>query len=397
MFIHLHSHFVSSFSDSALRIEDALRKVKKDGQPAIAMTDHGEIPFAVPFGRACREAGIKPIFGAELYFVENAQETIQKEINERYHLVALARNRTGLKNLFSLLSDAWLLNSYKERRGLVDWQLLEKYHEGLILLSGCYFNIVGQHATRQGPEAGDAVFRRFTDIFGGDFHIEIGRHYVDEEDKVFANVLALTRRFNHRPVLTNDVHYLDAEDWLVHDVIIKTRYERLMDFKSNSIHYWLKTEEEMRALGFPEEYLAATLDVAARCDDLSIPPLPALAPPSAFDADALVASGEAAYLGNIVYIDDETAERNASGALGKDNPQAGPIAEKIRGIPRRIEPDAEHIVCTPGRQLKETVPLRRSMGKIITQWDRQSCQEAGALILPVAASPLADQLKRFIK
>jgi DNA polymerase-3 subunit alpha len=398
MFVHLHCHFTGSYSDSALRIDAAVRRAKNLGQSALAITDHGELPCAVEFYDACRQHAVRPLFGAELYFVHDAQEAIQKNNNERFHLVAIARNQRGLANLYALLSDAWLLNSFKEKRGLVDWALLEKYHEGLLLLSGCFFNPIGQAIARQGMAAGEKLYRRFKDLFGDDFFLEIGRHGIIEEEKIHAGILELALAQNTVPVLTNDVHYLEPDDWLVHDVIMKTRFERMMEFSAQSRQYWLRSEQEMRALGFPAAYADLSAAIAGRCDEVlpcaaAATPAPAL---TRYDVDALIAAGEAAYLAQVVPIDAAMAEQHVVDVMGKDDPRFNEVVHEITGIPRRSEPDTERIVCIPGRQLKSVIPLKRSLGKIMTQWDEAACRRAGASILPVVVSSFAEKLKRML-
>ena len=399
MFAHLHCHFTGSYSDSVLRFDGALEKASADGQSAIALTDHGEIPCAYEFHDECRRKNLKPVFGAELYFVEDAQRCIEKNINERFHLVALVKTRAGLHNLYTMLSDSWVKNSYMERRGLVDWELLEKYHGGIVLLSGCFFNIIGQSVLRQGLDAGGKVLERFKDIFGGDFHIELGRHSVPEEEKVNAGLIELAARYDMKPVVTNDVHYLDAGDWLAHEVVMRTRFDRVNDFSANSREYFLKTESEMRSLGFPQDWLEESLAVAGSCEDILLERCPEryAEPGRTPDIDALMAAGEAAYLGKVVTIEEKTALRHATEVLGANHPDIRRIAAYIEGIPRSMQPDTEHIVLTPGRQIKEVIPLKRSLGKIITQWDEKSCRNAGALILPSASSPLAEKLKKLMR
>ncbi|MHB9155108.1 MAG: PHP domain-containing protein [Endomicrobiales bacterium] len=337
----LHCHFEGSYSDSALRFDEALKKIKALGQKAVALTDHGEILFAHRFEEACRANGIKPIFGAELYFVEDAAESIEKEANDRFHLV-------------------------------------------------------GQALARHGAEAGEKVLNRYRAIFGDDFHIEVGRHHIDEEEKINASLLALAKKFSLAPVLTNDVHYLDAGDWLAHDVIMKTRYDKVTEFVANSRHYWLKDPDEMAALGFPAAYLEQTEIIADQCEDLSLSALLKESVPlkGAPDAEALIASGKAAHVSRVVPIDAAAANRHVKDIFKEDKPA---LAARITGIPRRSEPDCERVAFVRDRPLKEVIPLKINRGKICTQWDEDSCRKAGALILPFRSSPFAAKLWNFFK
>jgi DNA polymerase-3 subunit alpha len=393
-FSHLHCHFIGSYSDSALLIDPAIKKVKELGQPAIALTDHGEINCVYDFHDSCRLYGIKPLFGSELYFVDDAAATIERNDNERFHLVVLAKNLAGLKNLYAMLSDAWLNNSFKERRGLVDWKLLEKYHNNLILLSGCYFNPVAQAVAHKGMAAGEKLFSRFKDIFNDDFHIEIARHFVEEEDKINAEVIKLAQKMGTVPVLTNDVHYLNADDWRAHDVVIKTRFEKIADYKANSVHYWLKTNEEMVSLGYPVEYMEQASIVVDKCEEIHLQE--EFAKNVIVDEpESLLATDHAAYLGKITYIDKSTARQYVESVLKNDPDRHEEIIAKITGIPRRMEPDTDHIVYTPNKPIKEIIPLKRSLGKIITQWDEVACKKAGAIVLPVCTSDLKYKLMQL--
>lgn len=397
MFVHLHAHLTGSYSDSALKPEDAAAKAAADGQRALALTDHGELAVPYDFQSACRSHGIKPIYGAELYFVENAAECIERKKTDRYHLVALAKNRNGLRTLNRLLSDAWLDNCYQERRGLVDWKLLEKHHDDIILLSACYYNIVAQYATRRGVNRGVAVASRFRDIFGDDFHIEIGRHFIAEEDKVNANIITVAQQLGMTPVLTNDAHYLDEADWQTHDVIIKTRFEKATEYTASSRAFWMKTEAEMRSLGFPEEYLSAACRVAEKCEDFSLDEI--VAQPAQrvkpAEIDRLIAAGHAAYVSKMTIIDRATAERHVADAF-KDNAHLHQdIVGKITGIPRRADPDNDHVAIVRDRPIKEVIALKRSMGKIVTQWDEDACRRAGADIVSTVPSTFAEKLKAF--
>lgn len=398
MFVHLHNHFTGSYSDSALKIDEALQKAKAMGQDTIALTDHGELACPLAFAASCKKHGIKPIFGCELYFVENAQRCIDQNNPERFHLVALAKNRKGLRNLYALISDTWVLNSYKDQRGLADWVLLEKYHEGLIFLSGCYYNMVSQAVMRGGILAGSQVLQRFRDLAGKDFYVEIGRHGIPEEDKVNRGIMALVEQCRVTPVLTNDVHFQDPDDWLPYEVIMRTRHEKAMGFRVNSKEYWLRSEEEMRGLGFPEEYLAQSVHIAEQCELIEpIEPPQRAAGDGHPDIDMLLRRGEAAHLARIVTINEKTAREHAEKVLGPDDPRVPMVVKKITGLPRRSEPDPDRIVYTPGRSIKEVIPLKRYLGKIMTQWDEQACIKAGAVILPLTPSLFAEKLRKTIR
>lgn len=383
-----------------MRVGPAVEATRLRGQPALALTDHGEIPCAWEFQEACHAGGIKPLFGAELYFVEDARISIEKNDKERFHLVAIAKNEIGLRNLFSLISDAWTENSFQEKRGLVDWALLEKYHEGIIILSGCFFNLIGQTFNRTGKETASAVLERYRSIFGDDFHIEVARHHVTEEEKIMAGLIRIAGWYGMTPVLTNDAHYLEPDDWQAHEVVMRTRYDHVIDFRAHSREYWLKSEEEMLNLGFPDEYLQQSVMIAEQCGTISLPRVAKSAGhrlPDQSSVDSLIASGLAAYPARFNYIDQPTARRHAREVLGEHDPAAAAVAQTIEGLPRSSTPDTGHVVYAFGRPLKEIIPLKRADGKIMTQWDKASCEKSGAVILPANSISLFQKLRTFFR
>ncbi len=265
MFTHLHCHLLGSYSDSLLDPDRDLAFIKEMGQEAVAITDHGGIDYCYPFYWACRRVGLHPVIGCEIYFVEDAQKSIEANDSYRNHLILLARDNRGFSNLVKLVNRSWLENNFGETRGLVDWKLLEEFHEGLIALSACFWGSLPQKYITGGMDAAEKEFARYYDIFGGDFYPELGRHGIDDEEKANKGMIALSKRFGVTPVVTNDSHYRRPRDWQFHDIIIKTRFGYATDFELDVRNYYLKSEEEMRALGFPPEYYDTTMEIARRC------------------------------------------------------------------------------------------------------------------------------------
>ena len=276
-FVHLHSHFWGSYSDSALALDEGLDRAAALGQRAMSITDHGELAFAPRFYRAARARGMNPLLGCECYFVENALESIARDDAHRNHLVLIAKNAEGYRNLVALTSDAWLDRCFRGNRGTVDWSLLEKYHRGLACSSGCFYGSFPLTTIRHGRLAGERELRRYLDIFGGDFHPEMSSLGYEEQEISNAAILDLAPRYGLKAVVTNDVHYAHPEDWVAHDIIVKTRFGKVSDFSVSTRTIWLKGLDEMRALGFPDSCLANTAGVAADCD-LRLPPFP-VSPP----------------------------------------------------------------------------------------------------------------------
>lgn len=327
MFVHLHSHFTGSYSDSSLHIDDALRRVKQLGQPGIAITDHGSLAKIYEFYYKARQLELKPILGCECYFVDDAQYNIENNINHRYHIVLLAKSNQGLQNLVKIVNLSWEKNCYQNRIGLVDWALLEKYNEGLILLSACLFGRVQQEYINHGFEAAERVAKDFLDIFDDDYYLELSYHGLADEEKANEGQIKIARELGIPLVLTNDVHYLSKADWKVHDMIIKTRFGKVTDFKLDSQEYWLKSEEEMLALGFPKEYVEKTMEVYEKID---------------VKIEDIVCSQNRVCFGlNEKIIDAAAAEKIVQDVTSQSNED---FQEKLIDIPREAMPDFNLVV-----------------------------------------------------
>jgi len=394
MFTHLHNHFIGSFSDSALRIDEAVKKAKTLGQNAIAITEHGEMPFMYEFSDACKKYGVKPIFGVEIYFVDDAQKSIEKKDKNRFHLLLFAKNDIGYKNLVSLVSDSWLLNNYYERRGLVDWKLLEKYHEGLIASSACFFNQTSQAYIKNGFPDAEKIFVRYKEIFGNDLYVEIAKHGITDEEISNKGLLELAKKYNATPIATNDVHYLEIDDWLAHDIIIKTRFDKISSFTLDSHHFWLKSEKEMAGAGMPQEFLDNTQEIVAKCEFV-LKDFPQVSYESTGSEDSEIKKGNAAYLSQLEFIENSKAIYYAENIIGKNHPDVIHYAERITGIPRRNSQNPDKIAYLA--DIKEKIPLKLSLGKIITQFTEDSCRRAGASIQPLIRSTLAEALLKAQK
>lgn len=210
MFAHLHCHFLGSYSDSLLDPGRDLSYIKEMGQKAVAITDHGVLDYCYPFYWSCRRVGLHPVLGCEVYFVDDAAKSIETNDSYRNHLILLARDNDGFRNLVRLVNRSWLENNFGETRGLVDWKLLEEFHDGLIALSGCFWGSLPQKYITGGMEEAEKEFRRYYDIFGRDFYPELGRHEIADEEKANEGLIALSKRFGVPPVVTNDSHYRQA-------------------------------------------------------------------------------------------------------------------------------------------------------------------------------------------
>ncbi len=411
MFAHLHCHFRGSYSDSLLDPEREPEYLRELGQESVALTDHGVVDYLHPFSRACRSAGIHPVIGCEIYFVENARQAIERSDSYRNHLVLLAADDEGLANLVRLVNDSWLENSFGESRGLVDWELLEKYHRGLVALSGCFWGSLPQKYITSGREEAAKEFQRYHEIFGRDFHPELGRHGIPDEEKANEGLIELSRRFGAAPVVTNDCHYRRPEDWRYHDILIKTRFGYGTDFTLDSRQYYLKNEREMLDLGFPPEYCQVAEEIARSCraDPSSLP--------ADFCPESPVSSGETVFASKAVVIDGPRALRDVAAARQLEavdlekilaplppgtsldearsaapelaawlerHPGVVEAAEKLEGVPRKIIPDCETVIAVPLDRLRGWLPLRRAGGAVIASCPRSVLDELGVPLRPAA-------------
>ncbi len=255
-FVHLHVHSDYSFQDGLCRIPLMVEHIRSLGQPALALTDHGNLHGFLQFMEACESAGIRPIPGCEMYLAPGSRHEKRKDATNNltspyYHLVLLAYNDEGLRNLFALSSMSFLEGFYHRPR--IDFELLEQHHEGLICLSGCLQGPI-QHAILQGKpddEVEDFI-KRFLNIFGNDrFYIELQYHGMDEDRRLIPKLLELAYRFDIPVVATNDAHYIRREDSRLHEVRVRistnTPVGEPVPLGFPGGEFYLKSREEMEA------------------------------------------------------------------------------------------------------------------------------------------------------
>lgn len=269
-FVHLHVHTEYSLLDGASRIKDLIAATKELGMDSIAITDHGSMYGVIDFYKEAKKQGIKPIIGCEVYLAPGArQDRFDVEGTRYYHLILLAENQTGYRNLVKLVSLANIEGMYYKPR--VDKELLRRYHEGIICLSACIAGEIPQMLLRDNRERADALVCEYAEIFGRDnFFIEIQDHGMPEEKKANEGLTALAEKYGIGLVATNDLHYVRRSDSAFHDVLLCIQTGKTMDDPSRmrfpSDDFYLKSPEEMHAL-FPEhpEAFANTVRIAERC------------------------------------------------------------------------------------------------------------------------------------
>jgi DNA polymerase-3 subunit alpha len=257
-FSHLHLHTQYSILDGASNISNLMDKVKSLGMDAVAITDHGNMFGVKEFHASALKKGIKPVIGCEIYVAKRSiVEVSGKEDRSGDHLILLAKNLTGYKNLIKLVSIAWIKGFYYKPR--IDKELLAKYKDGLIASSACLAGEIQDEILNGSLTAAEEVLKNYIDLFGDDFYLEIQRHetYDPEADrsafplqqKVIEVFKDLSARYKVKIIATNDVHFINAEDAEAHDRLICLNTAKDLDDPDRlrySRQEYLKTEEEMR-------------------------------------------------------------------------------------------------------------------------------------------------------
>ncbi|MCZ8513428.1 DNA polymerase III subunit alpha [Paenibacillus filicis] len=269
-FVHLHVHSEYSLLDGAARIDDLVGQAAKLGMKSLALTDHGVMYGAIPFYKACKERGIKPIIGCEVYYTAGSlRHKGTRQEQPIYHLILLAKNQTGYRNLMKLVSIGHLEGYHYKPR--IDHEHLARYAEGLVCTSSCLGSEVSQHLLHgRFDEAREAALR-YRGIFGDDFFLEIQDHGLAEQKKVMQEMIRLSRDTGIPLIATNDVHYVREPDHAVQDILICIGTGKTVEDKErlqfHTSQLYLKSAEEMERL-FPHvpEALANTLAVAERCN-----------------------------------------------------------------------------------------------------------------------------------
>ena len=276
-FVHLHVHTEFSLLDGMCRVAKLIDKAKEQGMTSIALTDHGSMYGAFKFFIAAKNAGIKPIIGCELYKA-NGDRRSKPENGERanYHLLTLVKNLKGYQNLLELVTKANLEGFYYKPR--VDWELLEKHSEGLIVTTSCLAGEIPQLILKDNIAKAEETLKIYHKLFKDDFYIELQRHPgVDELDKVNDVLIKFSRKYGIPLIATNDVHYLEKEDAYAQEILLCIQTQRAIFEKNRPLSmidvpdYYFKTEEEMRTLfhDYPEA-IDNTVKLSEKCN-LEIP------------------------------------------------------------------------------------------------------------------------------
>ncbi|HLZ35923.1 MAG TPA: DNA polymerase III subunit alpha [Nitrospira sp.] len=272
-FVHLHLHTQFSLLDGANQIEPLVQQVKSFAQPAVAMTDHGNMFGAIEFYRNAKEAGVKPIIGCEAYMALGsrlAKKDSGLAHNDYYHLILLARNLTGYQNLIKLVSKAYLEGFYYKPR--MDKEILKAHHEGLIALSGCLSGEIPYLIGQKDMDGAMAVAGEFQEIFGKDqFYLEVQANGLDHQRIANAGLIEIHKKLGIPLAGTNDCHYLRKEDSRPHELMLclqtgKTLSDpNRMKFDTDQL-YVKSTEEITPAFAEFPGAVSNTCRIADYCD-----------------------------------------------------------------------------------------------------------------------------------
>ncbi len=269
-FVHLHIHSEFSLLDGANRIKDIPKRAKELGMDAIAITDHGVMYGAIDFYKACKAEGVKPIIGCEVYVAPRTRFDKESGIDNKYnHLILLAKNNQGYKNLSKLVSIGFVEGYYYKPR--IDLEVLEKYHEGLICLSACLAGSVNQALLNGNTEKAEEIALWHKKVFGKDYYIEIQNNGLQEQVLANQKLIQLARKLDIPLVATNDAHYLKKEDAYNHEVLLCIQTGKRMSdpdrMRFETDELYIKSPEEMIEYfsNFPDA-IENTVKIANECN-----------------------------------------------------------------------------------------------------------------------------------
>ena len=269
-FVHLHIHSEFSLLDGANRIKDLPVRAKELGMDAMAITDHGVMYGAIDFYKACKKEGVKPIIGCEVYVAPRSRFDKEPGVDNKYnHLILLAKNNQGYKNLSKLVSLGFIDGYYYKPR--IDLEILEKYSEGLVCLSACLAGSVNQALLNGQNEKAEEIALWHKRVFGEDYYIELQNNGIKEQVLANQKLVQLARKLDIPLVATNDAHYLKKEDAYNHEVLLCIQTGKRMSdedrMKFDTEELYVKSPEEMIDYfkAFPDA-IENTVKIAEKCN-----------------------------------------------------------------------------------------------------------------------------------
>ncbi|MFQ6101493.1 MAG: DNA polymerase III subunit alpha [Anaerolineae bacterium] len=269
-FVHLHVHSEYSLLDGLSSCQELAERAAELGMPALALADHGAMYGVIQFYKACNKAGIKPIVGMEAYVAPRGRRDRDASFDRKsHHLLLLAQNDTGYRNLMQLATIAQLEGFYYKPR--IDKEVLAEHADGLIVLSGCGSSEVSRLIQNGRLDEVRHAIAWYRDVFPGRYYLELQEHGIPEMVQVNRQLIGFAREFDLPLVATNDVHYTRREEAPIHDVLLCIQTGKTINeparLRMDGDSYYLKNAEEMAAL-FPEvpQALTNTLRIAEMCD-----------------------------------------------------------------------------------------------------------------------------------
>lgn len=269
-FTHLHVHTEFSLLDGSAKIKELVARCKELGMTSLAITDHGVMYGCIDFYKACKAEGVKPVIGCEVYVASKSRfDKDGSEDNFYYHLVLLAKDNKGYSNLTKLVSYGFTEGFYKKPR--IDFELLEKYHEGIIALSACLAGPVARTVLRVGYDKAKEMALKYSSLFGEDFYLELQDHGMPEQKQVNQALLRIHNETGIPLVATNDSHYIREEDAEAHDILLCIQTGVTINTPNRMRYeggqFYLKSPEEMYSL-FPyaREACENTVKIAEKCN-----------------------------------------------------------------------------------------------------------------------------------
>jgi len=292
-FVHLHVHTNYSLLDGACEIDKLARRLSELGMESCAITDHGVMYGVIDFYKTMHSYGIKPIIGSEVYVAERTMHDKEPGVDEeQYHLVLLAKDNQGYKNLMKLVSLGFTEGFYYKPR--VDMSVIAKYSEGLIALSACLAGKIPSLLLKGNYEGAKSTALQFKSIFGDDnFFIEVQDHGLLDQRKIINDLISLSQETGIPLVATNDVHYIQKDDALAQDVLLCIQTGKTLDdenrMRFESSEFYLKSSDEMASLfSYIPEAIENTVKIAERCNvtlDFGTIHLPSFQVPDGYTQD----------------------------------------------------------------------------------------------------------------
>lgn len=247
-FVHLHLHTEYSLLDGAAKVDDLVDHLVKNNIDCCAVTDHGNMYASLYFAEECVKKGIKYIIGCELYATDDYRD--KRPGTKTEHIIVLAKNKTGYKNIVKLDSLSYIDGFYGKPR--IDYKLLKEHHEGVICLSACLAGRMPQLLLNGDYDGAKEWAKEMKDVFGEDFYIEIQDHGIQEEKQVIPQLIQIARELDIQLVATNDVHYIYKEDWEAQDILLCIQTKKTLAdpkrMKFETREFYMKTGDEMAAL-----------------------------------------------------------------------------------------------------------------------------------------------------